>query len=318
MTKNSSINSVEEMLIVRAAWLHFISGMTQTEVADHLHVSRAKAHRLIAAAMQAGYVRVSVEGEVANCIRFEEQLQARYHLTRCDVVPDLAETEMPLKALGYGGARFIQRELEVRSSGLIGIGHGRTLMAAVDKLPVVDTKDIQFMSLLGGLTRRFTANPHDVIHRLAEQTGAEAYVLPVPFLANSAEDKQVLLAQHGVAEVFELMNKMDLALVGIGTVDSAAQLVASRMLRDEELHSVRSAGAAGELLGHFFDADGKPVESPFTQRIISPALENLRQQNIVALAGGPDKVASIKAVLQSRILSGLITDERTAADLLAE
>ena len=316
MTKTGSTSSVEELLAVRAAWLHFISGLTQSEVADHLQVSRAKAHRLIAAAMKAGYVRVSVEGEVANCIRHEEQLRERHQLTYCDVVPDLAETGMPLKALGYGGARFLQRQFGNKSASMIGIGHGRSLMAAVDELPLVDTGDTQFMSLLGGLTRRFTANPHDVIHRLAEQTGAEAYVLPVPFLANSVEDKAVLLAQNGVAEVFELMSTMDVALVGIGSVDREVQLVRSRMLKDEELQGVRDAGASGELLGHFFDDQGKPVESPFTERIIAPSLQSLQQHNIVALAGGPEKVEAIRAVLNSGVLSGLITDEQTAAELI--
>ncbi|MCH8551891.1 MAG: sugar-binding transcriptional regulator [Natronospirillum sp.] len=279
-------------------------------------MSRAKAHRLIAAAMKAGYVRVSVEGEVANCIRYEEQLRGQHELTYCDVVPDLAESAMPLKALGYGGARFLQQQFESREALMIGIGHGRSLMAAVNELPLVDTGDIQFMSLLGGLTRRFTANPHDVIHRLAELTGAEAYVLPVPFLANSVEDKAVLLAQHGVAEVFDLMSSMNVALVGIGSVDREAQLVTSRMLKDEELQGVRDAGASGELLGHFFDDQGKPVESPFTERIIAPSLDSLRQHNIVALAGGPEKVDAIRAVLNSGVLSGLITDEHTATKLV--
>lgn len=316
MTKTGSANSAEQALAIRAAWLHFISGLTQSEVAEHLHVSRAKAHRLIAAAMKAGYVRVSVEGKVASCIRHEEQLSERHHLTYCEVVPDLAESGMPLRALGYGGARFLQHQLENQTASMIGIGHGRSLMAAVNELPLVETGDVQFMSLLGGLTRRFTANPHDVIHRLAEQTGAEAYVLPVPFLANSVEDKKVLLSQHGVAEVFDLMASMDVALVGIGSVDSDAQLVASRMLKDEELNGVRNAGASGELLGHFFDGQGNPVESPFTERIIAPSLESLRHHNIVALAGGAEKVDSIKAILNSGVLSGLITDEQTAAKLI--
>ncbi|MEN8888743.1 MAG: sugar-binding domain-containing protein, partial [Celeribacter marinus] len=35
------------------------------------------------------------------------------------------------------------------------------------------------------------------------------------------------------------------------------------------------------------------------------------------LAGGPDKVAAIRAVLSSGCLSGLITDEKTAKALMA-
>ncbi len=53
-------------------------------------------------------------------------------------------------------------------------------------MPGFETNGISFVSLLGGLTRNFAANPHDVMHLLAEKTGARAYVLPVPFFANSA------------------------------------------------------------------------------------------------------------------------------------
>ena len=68
---------------------------------------------------------------------------------------------------------------------------------------------IRFVSLLGGLTRNYAANPYDVMHRLAERTCAQAYVMPVPFFANSAEDREVLLEQRGVREVFEMAERRD-------------------------------------------------------------------------------------------------------------
>ena len=71
---------------------------------------------------------------------------------------------------------------------MIGVGHGRTLAAVVEQLPQTPAPGVKFVSLLGGLTRKFAANPFDVIHRLAERTGAEAYLLPVPVFANSVAD----------------------------------------------------------------------------------------------------------------------------------
>ncbi len=41
-------------------------------------------------------------------------------------------------------------------------------------------------------------------------------------------------------------------------------------------------------------------------------------RNIVAIAGGPSKVAGIKAVLASGFLKGLVTDELTARSLATE
>ena len=112
---------------------------------------------------------------------------------------------------------------------------------------------MRFVSLLGGLTRNYAANPYDVMHRLAERTAAQAYVMPVPFFANSIEDREVLLEQRGVREVFEMAAAASLKLVGIGTVDRQAQLVSSGMIEPGEMDEVAAAGAVGELLGHFFD-----------------------------------------------------------------
>ena len=42
---------------------------------------------------------------------------------------------------------------------MIGMGHGRTLAAAVDLMPSVQARGTRFVSLLGGLTRRFAASP---------------------------------------------------------------------------------------------------------------------------------------------------------------
>ena len=152
------------------------------------------------------------------------------------------------------------------------------------------------------------------MHRLAEKTGAQAYVMPVPFFANTTEDREVLLAQHGVREVFDMSSGAGLKLVGIGTVDADAQLVSSGMIEAAEIRAIKAAGAVGEMLGHFFDAEGRVLETALTARTLAVALDAPGQ--IVAIAGGPDKVAPLWLVPGSRRLKGLITDEPTARALV--
>ncbi|TNC63479.1 sugar-binding transcriptional regulator [Rubellimicrobium roseum] len=302
----------DESLAIRAAWLHYAGGMTQAEVAERLGVSAVKAHRLVAWANQNGAVKVTIDGDVVECLRLEDRLRDSFALATCEVVPDLMEDGLPLRALGVAGSAFLQRELNSGRNGVIGVGHGRTLAAAVADLPRMEVGDVRFVSLQGVLTRNFAANPHDVIHRLAEKTGAEAYVLPVPFFANTAADREVLLAQRGVAEVFGLASQADLLIVGVGTVDADAQIVTSRMVDLNEIDGVRKRGGVGELLGHFFDGAGRPVETSLSARTLSPDLGSLQGKRIVALAGGPGKVVALRAVLRAGHLHGLITDERTA------
>ncbi|MEM5468237.1 sugar-binding transcriptional regulator [Celeribacter marinus] len=317
MAKIVGNSTNEQSLAIRAAWLHYVGGLTQAAVAKKLGLPSVKTHRLIARAVADGAVKVAIDGDIIECIELEAQLCERFGLHTCEVAPDLGEEGLPLRTLGVAGAAFLQRLLESGSPTTIGIGHGRTLAAAVRQLPRCDATSTRFVSLLGGLTRNFSANPHDVMHRLAEKTGATAYVMPVPFFANTPHDREVLLAQKGVRDVFEMGQRAPLKIVGIGTVASETQLVTSGMIEQSEIHEISAAGAAGELLGSFFSAQGRSLETTLTARTLAVPCLSGGQDQVVALAGGPDKVAAIRAVLSSGCLSGLITDEKTAKALMA-
>lgn len=307
----------EAALAARAAWLYFAGGKTQAEVAELLNVPNTKAHRLIARASRDGLIRVFVEGPIAGCIALEEELKSRFGLTTCEVVPNVDEGPLPLRTLGIAGARYIRSLIEQRTHDLIAFGHGRTLAAAVDYLPSVPANGVRFVSLLGGLTQRFAASPFDVIHRLAERTGAEAYVMPVPFFANTVKDKEVLQSQYGVSEVIELARKAPLYIAGIGEIDSKSFIASGGMIDDDDMKEVMASGACGELLGQFFAGDGLHVPATVSDRALAPRIEDLRSHRIVALAGGTSKTQAIRAILASGLLFGLITDEATALRLVS-
>ena len=311
------LNEDDASLAARAAWLHHIGRLTQSEVATRLNVPNVKAHRLISRASREGMVRVFIDGEIAHCVQLEQQLCRAYGLQVCQVAPNVDDELLPLRSLGVLGARTIRLACEKGEDPVIGLGYGRTLAACIAHLPRIDTPKVRFVSLLGGFTRRFAANPFDVINRIVERTGAEAYVLPVPFCLNSPDDRSVLMAQRGISEVFALARDATLKFAGIGIVDAhEASLGTSGMIEPEEFDEVARAGGCGEVLGHFFDLRGRRVETELSERIASLAHEDLKVGKLVAIAGGAAKPAAIRAVLSSGLLHGLLTDERTAEKLL--
>jgi DNA-binding transcriptional regulator LsrR (DeoR family) len=317
--RNSQVQFDEEAaLAARAAWLHFAGGKTQGEVAEVLGVPNTKAHRLIARARSEGLIRVFVEGPIAGCIELEEKLKQTFGLTQCEVVPNIDDGALPLRTLGTAGARYIRTLIENVTYRLIGFGHGRTLAAAIDLLPSVRADTVKFVSLLGGLTRRFAASPFDVIHKLAERTGAEAYVMPVPFFANTVKDRKVLESQYGVSDVIEMSRSADLYMAGIGEVDRKSFIATAGMVDNADVDAVLASGACAEILGNFFMADGTHVPNAVSDRAMAPRIEDLQSHKIVALAGGTSKTQAVRSILNSGLLYGLITDEATARRLISE
>ena len=308
----------ERSQATRATWLHFAGGLTQADVADRMGITSLKAHRLIASAAREGLVQFFIDGQVAECVGLETALTQQYGLKYCEVSPSLDEGDLPLKSIGRVGARYVRRLIQNNSPQIIGIGYGRTLASCIDYLPHSQAQHIKFVSLMGGLTRKFSANPYDVIHRLAERTHAEAYMMPVPFIANSVRDRAVCLEQRGVAEVFALAHQASPLLVGIGSVHNEASLVATGMIDSDELNAAKAKGSVGEILGHFFDAKGQVIRCDTSARIISLSYDAMRERKIIAIAGGTAKVEAILSVLRSGLLHGLMTDELTATKLVAK
>ncbi len=195
--------------------------------------------------------------------------------------------------------------IESGAHSVIGVGHGRTLAACVGQLPRMDVPHLKIVSLLGGMTRRYVTTPFDVIHRLAERTKAAAYVLPLPLLANTPEDRSVLLEQRGVADVVALGVESTLRFVGVGAIDDDASILSAGLVEKDEFDEARALGAVGELLGHLFSARGELIDCGVAARALTMPAADIARRLTVAVAGGRTKIDAIRGVLASGFAAGL-------------
>lgn len=245
-------------------------------------------------------------------VDLQQSLSAAFGLTHCEVVTDLHQEDLALGPLGVAGGKFLSAEIASGRNKVIGAGHGRTLLSCVQNLDAQPAQGLNVVSLMGALTAGSDVNPHAIVSRLAELTGAEPASMPVPFIANSTSDRDVLMGQKAAAQAAELARQADVMIVGIGTTVPEAELVTTGMIEPDEMAGIANAGGVGEMMGHFFDKRGKSVGQDISDRILTLPLDQLQGRRIVAVAGGALKTHAIKAVLESGLLSGLIIDEHTA------
>jgi DNA-binding transcriptional regulator LsrR (DeoR family) len=312
----------ETDLAVRAAWLSYVGGYTQEQIAQRLGVSRVKVHRLSSLAQDLGFVKVSIEHELVSTVVLENRLIERYGLTNCILVPSMEESDVgpggTLAALGTAGAQFLSRYLDREPASTVGTGWGRTLSAAADALLRRPRPNNRFVSVLGSLTRHAAANPYDVIHQLTSKTGADGFLMPVPFIADTIADHDVLMGQKSIQKIIDLADRADLYVIGIGGCRPEDSAFTPGQITKPEMDALCAAGAVGDVLGRFFDLAGKVVDCEFNDRVLGLNPQRLRGRQVAAIAGGTGKLAAIKGALAMGIITTLITDEVTAEQLAEE
>lgn len=304
-------------LAVQVAWLSYIGGLTQAQIATRLSLSRAKVHRLITEAHQAGYVHVFIDRAPERLISLEDTIREHFGLEQCVVVPNVESPGAQkgnLKAVASAAARYIHGRIVSGEVKSLGVSWGRSLAEIAKALPRGEFSDLSFISLMGSLTLQAAINPFDVIYRLSDTTGGQGFFLPAPFIANSVEDKHVLMAQRSVQDALERARGVDLCCLGIGAINADQPMFAESMglLSEQDRDVLEAAGAEGELAGQFLDKHGRLIDNPLNQRTIGLSLDELKTLDVLGVGGGAQKAPAIAAVLRSGVLKRLIIDETAA------
>lgn len=155
--------------------------------------------------------------------------------------------------------------------------------------------------------------------RLAGLIGASPVLLQAPGVVGSAEAKAVLVKDSAVKEAARLFSRLDLALVGIGSLLPSSLLANSgNIFSAEDRRQLRRAGAVGDICFQFIGEQGHLVNSSLMERVIGIDLATLKSTpRVVGIAAGKSKVPAILASLKGKWINVLITDRFTAEQLIA-
>lgn len=322
-------NQEDQILMARAAWLYHIGGLNQEATAKRLGITRARVNKLLSDARDTGLVSVTINPANVGLLPVEEAIRQRYGLDFCICTPALghdvghSESDAVLapfafRAVGAAAAAHLRRHLANVSHAVVGTGWGRTLEQMTLQLAGVSAPTARFISLMGSLTSNLAYNPFEVVHSFARTTGAEGFFLPVPFIADTPEVRDILLSQQSVQQALILARSTTVAYISLGELREESLLRKQGMISVEELSQLREAGAVGDTNGLFFDAEGRPVDHPLNRRTIALGFEDLARTSTVALVAGRSKLQAAKGFLASGIAAGLIIDGDTALELVAE
>lgn len=311
---DGEIYDLDADIRTRAAWLYYMEGMTQDGVAQVLGLTRARVLRMLAACREDGTVQISVTSPLARCVTLARQLEMRFGMERAIVIPRPQDAADTAALIGAATGSYVSTIL---ADGMtIGLGWGRTLSSSLPSLPQRQFGKLTVVSLLGGLTRATAFNPSEFAWRFADRLGAECFMMAAPVFAPDARTREALVNHLGMGDVFSHAGRLDVALVSVGELSPASTLVRYNLLSKEDVSSLVRAGAVGDILCRFIDAEGGLLDHPLNDRVISvdPVLLR-RARRIVLSSGGWEKAGAILSALKLLKPEVLVTDEVVAEQI---
>ena len=304
-------------VLTEIATRYYLRDDSQVEIARDMGLDPSTVSRYLKRARDEGIVHVEIRPPRRTDIDLGRALAERYDLARVVVAPASDEDEDSGDAVAASAANFIDGVL--RNGMHLGISWGRTLADVVRHLRPGAVSDLAIAQLAGGVEDPSPGiQGHELVRRLAElYPGSRVHYLHAPAIVSSDAAGAALADDRIVQAALEAGRSSELAIVGIGQMDDGATLMRGGHVGPDDWARLMARGAVGNVNTCFFDARGWPL-TDLSLRTIAVDLEELRAiDTVVAVAAGAAKVDAIRGALATGAIDVLVTDEPTAAAVLA-
>lgn len=305
-------------LLADVAEMYYLEQKNQAEIAKAVGVTRSMISRMLTEARESGIVDIRIQRPLQADPDLESLLKQTFGLKDVFVViTSHRNGERLTRTLGNAGARMLARYLAPQK--VLGLAWGTTISATVDAFEVSEPMPVKVVQLVGAMgARNMEYDGHDLVFRITEKLGGEAYYLNAPYLCQNPEMAKSLLETKSIRETISIGKKTDVALLGIGTtsLEHSSFYLAGYVTR-RELDDLRKSGAVGDVCGLHFDINGLPACDEFCERLVS-----IRRQDLLSIpvrlgvAGGEGKADAILGALRSNYVNVLVIDSKAARKVL--
>ena len=307
----------ELKMIVKAATLFYLEGLSQREIAEAMGLSAPKVSRLLKKARQQRIVSVTIENPLPFQIEEESFLEKHLNLREAIVVPRQNQSEQDIiREVGAAAADHLLRL--IRDNMIIAVGQGTTMRAVVDRVKntaiTTSLRNLTFVPVVGGLTKASPETHTNFLAReMANALGGHHLELYAPQLADSVRNREVFMSDSSVIYVLSKARAADIVIMGLGDVSETSRLIELCSFTRSDMEHLNEGGAVGEIGNNFYNCEGQPCCEEYNHRVVGLTLDDLKKAPLViGVAAGDRKIKAIHSILKGGVLDVLVTDGKVA------
>lgn len=305
--------------LVRAASVarrYYLEGQSKIEIASELGISRFKVARLLDLAHERGMVHIEIVADGEIDLDRSARLQDAFGLRHAVVIDGTGLDFQTLSEhLGEATADLLG---EILSEGdVLGLPWARSIdimTRSLGRLPRVDVVQVSGAMEIPGVD----SSAVDIVRRAAKLTGGCSSIFHAPLLLDDVVAAQTLLRDGLVMRGLAQAARVTTAVMGIGSWSAGLSTVYDAAT-PEDREQACAAGVVGEIAGRFFDTDGRLVEPPLAERIVTIGADELRGiPEVIGLVSGRPKASAVSAALRGGLVNALVVDTVHADALFEE
>ncbi|OOY16484.1 hypothetical protein BMI85_05230 [Thioclava sp. DLFJ4-1] len=300
--------------------LHYLDGLTQAQIAERTGMSHSTVNRLIKLGHEMGMVEIAIRSPFQDHLALERELAEISGLREVVIEATASDnSEAILARVGAAAADLLISKLRPGQSICISGGRGvSACVAGLRNTPSV--RGITVVPATGLVQGKHYTDVNHAAATMADAFGGEAVQMLSPMFAETDEQHQIITQMRTVSRVLDQARAADIAVVGIGGLrersTSYFDLHRDVSAEEEELFA---SGAVAELLAQVLDSEGTPTSYRRNRMVIAISPEDLRRVPVtIAVAAGVEKTEAICAVVRGGYIDTLVTDERTAREVLRQ
>jgi DNA-binding transcriptional regulator LsrR (DeoR family) len=304
-------------LVTEVAELYYMDRLTQDDLAKRFGTSRSTISRLLKQAHDTGIVEIHVRARPDRAQKIEQELQARFGLSRLLCAVDLfdpANRRMNVAALV---AAYLDKVLV--DGKVVAVGMGRNVSAIAEAPGQPLPRDVLFVSAIGGSVQSGEmVNADHIARRLAARFHGRSETLYAPAIVEDETLRLALLRNDNVRRTLDHARGASIALLGVGDMTEDSNMIRMDWLSPRDVARAQATGTVGDILGNdFLDIQGRPSRTIVAGRVVGLTLKDLEAiEDVVVVASENTKAAILLGVLRTGVMDTLVTTLSNAQAVL--
>ncbi|MBU3874718.1 winged helix-turn-helix transcriptional regulator [Faecalicatena sp. AGMB00832] len=314
--KSAVVSSLDTK--VKIANMYYKENMSQQEIAEALDMSRTTVSRILKNCLDEGIVSIHIKNTSTYQYELELQVKKKYGLKHVCVVSNQDKKNKVIQEIGNATADYLKEIIDrpVR----IGVSMGSTVAGVISQLKPIENNNVEVFQLSGDVNHQMSNCSSFLTIETARILRGVPHAMHVPLLVHTKVLRDLLLEEPLNKQHFQEIRKLDIALVGIGTMDAILPETSDTWYTYEnDKANLLEQNAVGDICGVWLDEDGALCETDIQDRTIAVSLDVLKQvPYVITVACGRNKKRIAKAVLKGRYTNVLMIDEALACALLED